>query len=115
MPTDAAPAFNNKSPNTPEVPTLLADTDTLPKLVSASTPDEITMGPSKAEPPLPPLIAKTPPLVLPSSNTRLKHTCAPLDGAGGCRVARRGQGVQGYGIWLHSPQFFREFTHGTSH
>ena len=42
VPTLAAPVLKDKSPDTPEAPALLLDTDTL-EFVSAPTPDEITM------------------------------------------------------------------------
>ena len=64
--------LNDKSPDTPEAPALLLDTDTLPELVSAPTPDEITMDRPEAELPSPPSIVKAPPLVLPSPKARLK-------------------------------------------
>ena len=49
VPTVAAPVLRDKSPDTPEVPALLVDTDTLPELVSAPTPDEIAMDPPEAK------------------------------------------------------------------
>jgi len=41
VPTDTVPVLKDKSPNTPELPALLFDTDTLPELMSVPTPDEI--------------------------------------------------------------------------
>merc|ERR1711906_58177 len=71
-PTLAAPVLKDTSPDTPEDPALLVDTDTLPELVSAPAPDEIRMDPPEAAVPSSPSIVTAPPLVLPSPEARVK-------------------------------------------
>jgi hypothetical protein len=64
--------FSNRSPNTTTVPALLVNTATLPKLVDVQMPNKMVMEPPKAVVPSLPSIVTAPPLVLPSSEARVK-------------------------------------------
>ena len=46
VPTLAVPVLKDKPPDTPKLPALLVDIDTLPELVAAPTPNAIVMDPS---------------------------------------------------------------------
>ena len=71
-PTEEMPVANERSPDTPAVPALLVEIDTLPELVSVPTPDAIAISPPSDVEPSPPSRLTEPPATLPSPEERVK-------------------------------------------